>query len=140
VGLLRLEGWELRLADVIADAQDRPYVLGEWDCVRFSAACIEAMTGVDFWPALGGYKTKREALRIISRLGGDLRGAAAAVTGAEECPVSLAHRGDLMLYRDSTGEDHLAICTGARAAVLAPDGLWQIPILDPGLLCAWRIG
>ncbi len=138
--LIRNPGWESRLADVIAAAQDKPYVLGAHDCLRFSCACIAALTGVDYWPRFAGYTTKRQALVTIAKIAPSLGEAVSTVLEDRPLGRALARRGDIMLYRDPAGEDHLGVCFGARVGVLAPDGLLHVPLDNPGLLFAWRVG
>jgi hypothetical protein len=141
MGLLtRRADWPERLAEVVAQANDRPYVLGEWDCLRFSCAVIEAMTGHDYWPQFGGYKTKRQALVTIVRIAPTLGAAVTKVLEYASSSPLAARRGDLMLYRDSAGEDHLGIALGDTVAVLGPDGLLHVSLTDEGIQAAWRIG
>ena len=138
--LTRRADWPERLAEVVATATDKPYVLGRWDCLRFACACIEAMTGTDFWPRFAGsYKTHREALRAIILVARDLPTAIGNTLGVPPVPTLLAHRGDLVLYRDPAGE-HIGVCLGATVAVLGPDGLLHLPLTHDGLGPAWRIG
>jgi hypothetical protein len=136
--LIRRNDWPERLAEEVARAQDQPYVLGTWDCLRFSCACIESMTGVDYWPRFAGYSTRREALRTILLIAPTLGDAVTLVLGVPPQPPAFAGRGDVMLYND--GEDHLGICIGATVAVLGADHLAFVPRADPRLLHAWRIG
>jgi cell wall-associated NlpC family hydrolase len=141
MGLLtRRADWPERLAEVVAQANDRPYVLGEWDCLRFSCAVIDAMTGHDYWPRFDGYKTKRQALVTIARIAPTLGEAVTKVI--EQPPQSplMAQRGDLVLYRDRVREDHLGIALGATVAVLGPAGLIHGALTDAGMRHCWRIG
>lgn len=138
--LIRREDWPARLADAVASACRRPYVLGEWDCLRFSCECIAVMTGVDLWPRFAGYKTKRQALVTIARIAPTLGEAITAVLDVSPGPVLPARRGDIALYRDPTGEDHIGVVVGAHVAVLGPDGLLQVKLTDGGLVSAWRVG
>jgi hypothetical protein len=138
--LVRRQGWETRLATVIAMAQDQDYQLGVHDCLRFSCACIEALTGHDFWPRFAGYGNKRQALVTIARIAPSLGEAVSVVLGQAPGPVPAARRGDLLLYRDPLAEHHLGVGNGERVLVLADRGLWQVPLADPGLIAAWRIG
>jgi hypothetical protein len=61
------------------------------------------------------------------------------VTGIAPCSPLLARRGDLVLYRDQSGEDHLGVCNGAHVGVLGREGLLWLPLDDAGLRMAWRI-
>ena len=136
--LERVSGWPEKLAGVVATAQDQPYVLGVWDCLRFSCTCIRDMTGVDYWPRFEGYRTRREALVTIKKISKTLAGAVTKVLEIEPQEVVFSKRGDLVLYHD--GEDHLGICIGASVAVLGAEGLEYVPITDKRLMCSWSIG
>lgn len=140
MGLVRRrEDWPERLAETVAAARHAPYRLGEHDCLRFSCRCVEAMTGVDYWPRFAGYRTHRQALVAIARIAPTLGAAVTAVLGLPEQPPALARRGDLMLYQDAGGE-HLGICVGGDVAVLGPEGLAFVPIDHAGLRHCWGIG
>lgn len=138
--LMRSEHWPARLAAVVACAATRPYVLGEWDCLRFSCACIDAMTGVDLWPRFSGYRTKRQALVTIARIAPTLGEAITAVLAVPPQPVFLGRRGDIALYRDDAGEEHIGVVLGARVGVLGADGLLQVSLADVRLVSTWRVG
>ena len=138
--LTRRADWPERLADVVAAANSRPYVLGQWDCLRFACAAIEAMTDIDFWPRFAGsYKTRREALKTIILVARDLPAAITRTLGVPPAPTFSAQRGDLVLYADDHGE-HIGICLGPHVAVLGARGLVSIPVNAAGLGPAWRIG
>ena len=138
--LHRLEGWELRLNAVLDAARSRPYVLGEADCLRVACEVVAALTGVDFWPRFAGYTTKRGALVTIARVAPSLGEAVTATLGVPAQRVFAAWRGDLVLYRDQQGEDHLGVSIGPSVALTAPEGWLLISLAHPGLLCSWRVG
>lgn len=138
--LTRLEGWESRLATVIETARHRPYVLGEWDCLRLACAAVVALTGVDFWPQFAGYRSKRQALVTIARIAPSLGDAVGLTLGVSPSPPFGARRGDLALYRDALGEDHLGVVAGSRVMLTLDTGLTSVTLDDAGLLCAWRVG
>lgn len=137
--LIRRQDWPERLAEQVAAAQERAYELGAHDCWRFTCACIEAMTGVDFWPRFAGYRTKAQALRTIARIAPSLGQAVTVVLGADEQAPAMARRGDVLLYRDDEGE-HLGVCVGAAVAVLGPQGLEFVRLGHQGLRASWRVG
>lgn len=122
---------------VLDEAQDKPYKLGEHDCLRVACAVVQARTGVDYWPRFAGYKTKRQALAVIARIAPSLREAITLTLGTLELFPTMAQRGDLVLYHDV--EDHIGVCTGDKVAVLGPDGLVHIAITSPMLKAAWRV-
>lgn len=136
---MRREDWHIQLFNVVEAAQDQPYQLGTHDCLKFSCACIEAMTGRDYWPQFAGlYGDKREALKLISQYGRSFQDAVSGVLGQEPQPRLMSQRGDLVMYRDDGG-DHLGICCGATVALLADDGLHHVPLVHDGIVASWRI-
>lgn len=136
--LTRLEGWEARLPPVIEASRLQTYALGVHDCLIFTCACIEALTGVDFWPRFAGYRSKLSAYRVIRAIAPTLAEAVTVVLGQPPIMPALARRGDVALYRDA--EDHLGVCIGAEVAVLEPGGLAFVSLLHRGVILAWRIG
>ena len=136
--MTRTEGWEDRLLAVIEAARNKPYKLGEHDCLRVACQSVEALTGADLWPQFAGYATRREALATILQYGKTLPDAVTFVLGVDPVSVRLAQRGDVCHYVDA--EDHLGVCIGEYVAVLGPDGLALVPITSDALRCAWRIG
>ena len=138
--LLRLDGWEGRLADVVANAHSQPYRLGQWDCLRFTCSCVHALTGIDFWPEFAGsYTTRLEALRTIASKGKDLGKALTAVLRTDPEGMVHARRGDVVLYRNDDGE-HLGVCFGETVGVLSRSGLLYVSILDTHCISVWRVG
>lgn len=136
--LVRLEGWEGRLASALAAAEACPYVLGSHDCLRVACAAVEALTGRDFWPQFSGYRSKRQALTVIARFGRTLGDAVGNVLDLRASPPLMARRGDIVLYRDR--EHHLGVCTGPRVVVTHEAGLLHIPLDHAGVLNCWRVG
>ena len=135
----RIEGWEGRLAAVIDAACCTPYVLGQHDCFRLACEAVNALTGVDHWPAWAGrYHTPREALRLLAENGGSFTAAFTQLFGVEPSAPNTAQRGDVLEYRDATGQQHLGVCVGAHVALLGEQGLAFQRLRD----CAhvWRIG
>ena len=141
MGLLtRRPDWPERLATAVEAARGKPYVLGENDCLRLACAAVEALTGEDFWPRFAGYKTHRQALVTIARIAPSLGEAVTATLGVPPIRVFGAWRGDIMLFRDDRGEDHLGVALGRNVLVMAAEGSLHIGLDHPGLVCAWRVG
>jgi hypothetical protein len=122
---------------IIADAETKPYKLGEHDCLRVACQVVAARVGIDYWPRFAGYKTKRQALARIASIAPSLREAITKTLGIHEVLPTLAQRGDIVLYRDV--EEHIGVCMGENVVVLGPDGLVRIKITSPMLLAAWRL-
>jgi cell wall-associated NlpC family hydrolase len=137
---MRLDGWESRLMAVVAAAQGQPYVLGQNDCLRLACASVEALTGIDHWPRFVGYKTKRQARVTIAKIAHSLGEAVTATLGVSPKSTLCARRGDIVLFRDEQGEDHLGVCIGREVTLTAPDGVVTVGIDDPRLICSWRVG
>lgn len=137
---MRLDGWESRLAAVIEAAQHTPYVLGENDCLRVACAAVEVLTGVDYWPRFAGYKTRRQALMTIAKIAPSLGEAVTATLGVPPSPTFSAQRGDLVLFREPSGEDHLGVCIGREVTLTSDEGIITAALDDPRILCSWRIG
>lgn len=137
---MRLDGWESRLAAAIDAAQGKPYVLGTNDCLRLACASVEALTGIDYWPRFAGYKTHRQALVTIARIAPTLGEAVTATLGVAPASTLSAQRGDIVLFRDEAGQDHLGVCVGREVVLMACEGTITTCINDARLLCSWRIG
>lgn len=136
---MRAQGWESRLAGVLEQARAKPYELGVHDCFRTACAVVAALTGVDRWPEFAGrYRTERESRRVLAAHGRTFRAAFDGFFGAPAIDVKLARRGDIAAWADPDGEQHLAVVDGARAWVLGPGGLLEVPLL--ACSCAWRVG
>lgn len=136
---MRLDGWEKRLADIVEAARAHPYQLGQHDCFRLACAVVEALTGVDHWPAWEGkYTTKREALALIAQYGSTFTDAATKLFDVEPIAMNFAHRGDIAEIVDPSGEKHLGVVIGAHVVALGEKGVAFLP--RSACRHAWRIG
>jgi hypothetical protein len=136
-GPTRLPGWELRLAEAIEDARDRPFRWGRHDCATFAFDLRRDLAGGHDVAALwrGRYTTARGAVRVMRRLGWQSLEAAGRDLLGEPLPsVPLAQRGDLVLAGTGLG---FGVCLGARVAGIAPEGLVLAPLSSCAF--AWRI-
>lgn len=116
--MARLPDWEQRLSDFLVKHEQRPFEWGQWDCILFACAAVEAMTGHD---AAAEYRGRysdevgaREALREIGQ-GTLLRTVDANFA---RTPVSYALRGDLVWHAGCVG-----VCLGRSAAFLTDPAL-----------------
>jgi cell wall-associated NlpC family hydrolase len=138
--MARRPDWPERLAAAVDAARGKPYVLGENDCLRLACAAVQALTDDDYWPRFAGYKTKRQALARIARVAPSLGEAVTSTLGVSPSPTASAWRGDIVLFRDERGEDHLGVCLGRQVVLMAAEGTLLMGREHPGLLCSWRIG
>jgi len=136
---MRLQGWESRLAQIIAEAQSRPYQLGVHDCFRVACQVVHALTGVDRWTEFSGYTTEREALHRLAGYGSSFLAAGDRFFAcAHERRAVLARRGDVVAYQDAIGKWHLGVCDGGRFCALGTDGLVWHPLRSAA--ACWRVG
>lgn len=63
-------GWGVRLSNYIMENRDKPFVWGQRDCVLFAAGAYERIHGIDLAKDFRGYRTEKEARRIIRQFGG----------------------------------------------------------------------
>ncbi len=148
MSLKRIEGWEGRLADFVAQATPRPFQWGTWDCCLMPCDAAMLVAGVDpAAPFRGKYSTELGARRALKRFAGG--GLAATLDkifrdlGAPEVPVSFARRGDLGIITDPevlTGglDAMMALCLGRDVGVMTEEGLRFLPLSR--VARAWAIG
>jgi hypothetical protein len=141
--MLRLPGWEDRLAAYLAAVRGEAFAWGAHDCAQVAARWVRELTGVDVSSRFGHYATESEAMQIVTTAGG----LAALATSALGEPVSptFARRGDIVLISRPAAllgddwEGSLGICEGARAACVRDPGIAFLPLLKTCTL-AWRVG
>lgn len=136
----RPEDWPARLDLFFKEAQTRSFAWGQHDCALWAADWLLVLGYPDALGDLRGrWSSHLGAARLLKRLGGlgTATGCRLAAIGVQTVSVAFARRGDLVLIRPSRGLDGLSICTGSRAACLAPQG---ITFLDKAKASvAWRI-
>lgn len=122
---MRIENWSKRLADEIEAARGKSFEYGTFDCCIFAFDCVIAITGEDKAAELRGYKSKTEALKIISRYG-SLEAMVTALLG-EPKHIAFAKRGDVVLSIIDEGEEPgafgIGICEGIRSWFVSFSGL-----------------
>lgn len=127
--------WTQLLDNYVEASRSREFEWGELDCVTFAANWKCLATGVDpiaEWR--GTYKTERQALALIVRLGcKDLEALATRLFG-EPDPLGpkFAGRGDIVFAQDALG-----VSLGARGAFLSLDKLVFLPARD--FKTVWKV-
>lgn len=125
---MRRPDWLARLNATVQAARGREFRIGEFDCVRFAAECVEAMTGRSFDLPYTDPRSAVVALRnglepqVTARLG--------------EPSPGLPKRGDVCLVETDDGEG-LGISMGSFLYVPKDKGLGAHPITDA--LRHWRV-
>jgi hypothetical protein len=141
VRVIRRDGWDVRLRDLIEAARDRPFEYGVHDCSTFAMLELpKALSGEEFRGRIGvEWADEKEAMALL-----DDRGLEYYVTRAFGEPVQgwrRGRRGDIAMVNPSplTGNlPLLAVIVGAVAAVPAPDGLAFVKA--DRLEKVWRLG
>jgi hypothetical protein len=130
--LVRLPDWEPLLAAYVAASRDTVYRLGKRDCARFAVGGVEAVTGVDIWPAdLDGYTSQRGMVRAIRRMGWQSLDDAATALLGPSIPALAAHSGDVV----SDGQA-LGLMTPSGPVALSEAGF----VAMGGIARAWPVG
>lgn len=136
---MRREDWPDRLAAIVEQARDVPFLWGSHDCVHWAISVAEELTGAPFGPALPEYGSATGAMRVLRGMGFD--GLLEAVTHhlGPQMPVPMAQRGDLLLIpTDVEGWPFaLGVCLGSFAATPGENGLTFVPI--GRAVAAWRV-
>ena len=135
----RFPDWEVRLGYYLESAEAKRFRYGTFDCCKFAAGAVEAMTGVDLMEGFV-YDNARSAKALMPK---GLLPIFSQVMGKFGCPQvkpTFAQRGDLVMgfvaYRPAIGIIGL---DGRRAHfVLRPKGLSGFPVSVCEM--AWRVG
>lgn len=133
---MRHSDWSLRLAKLLRESQDKPFIWGEFDCCLFVSDCAVAVCGVDPAEAYRGrYKTEVGAKRALIKIHGSIEAAFDACF--ERIDPALVQRGDIITYKDDDGL--------SAAAVSWSNGFWAA-LRDGGVgriecepVAAWRV-
>lgn len=136
--LVRIEGWEGRLTDVVEDARRRPFVWGEHDCFTFACNAVRALTLFDVNEFKGKYDDERGALKLMHKHGHNMREAFDWFFGRGRLPVQFARRGDICLAELIDGRSALLVCIGQRCCGPDESGMVFHPTMS--MSAVWRIG
>lgn len=133
--LIRLPGWEHRLAIEIATSLNMPFAWHDNDCCSFCARCVSAVTRTDLFEIFrGSYRGRTSAIRALKQHGG-IVAICDALLG-DRRPKLTAQRGDVLLV--TTGEqDAIAICYGRNGLMPGPLGLIERP--QHAWIACWKI-
>lgn len=65
---MRIEGWETRLSDYIAECRNKEFQYGVFDCVIFASDAVNLMTGIDpIYEGRGQYTDLRGGLELLKK-------------------------------------------------------------------------
>lgn len=158
-GLRRFDQWPELLAAFIAQHENTRFEWGRFDCALFAADAIHIMTGVDLatdfrWQYATALSATRKMQKFLTQINADhpeinadgkgllekVAEKIAAAHGMEEVVVSLAARGDVVLFDTEEHGPALGIIdmSGVQGVFASAAGVEQIPATE----CrrAWRVG
>ena len=141
VQVVRRDGWDVRLRDMIEAARTKPFEYGVHDCCTLAMLELpRALSGEDFHGRIGmEWTNEAEAMALL-----DDRGLEYLVTRAFGDPVDgwkNGRRGDIAMVMPSPATGNmplLGVILGLMAAVPAPAGLAFIKA--DRLEKVWRLG
>jgi hypothetical protein len=132
--LERQPGWPLHLEHAIERARGQAFDWTGHNCATFAADCVAAITGVRLH---GRFAALMATERRARAFGPALAARVDDVLGAaRRVPPRLAQRGDVVLVDVHPGPA-LAVCVGAKAAAVSPEGLVFVGM--EAVRCAWHI-
>lgn len=132
---MRIEGWEGRLAQYIADAKEIPFSWEAHNCAFWAAYWVKDCTGQDFVSDWIGQFASEEEAHTLMQSRGYSQVADIADAHLEIKPVMLAQRGDLVMHPITGG---LGICSGRLSYFPGPEGLLET--LTSECPRAWKVG
>jgi len=132
--MARIDGWEVRLNDVIDAALHEPFVWGQQDCSLFAAKCADAVNGTSIEAKhRGRYKTLRGATGRMKRLGG-CEGVLRS-EGFVKVLTLFAQRGDIVIINQE-GREAMGVINGGKIVAASHDGLVFLPMTEA--VGVWR--
>lgn len=139
----RRSDWLERFAEYLKRSRTLPFVWGQRDCALFVCDAVLEMTGIDMAAAARGqYDSEETATAFLSACGGLEQYAytIASDNGLDEIPLTLARRGDVVLWRQPEVGSTLGIVglDGVYALFASPFGLGKQKVRN--CTTAWRVG
>jgi hypothetical protein len=136
--------WQARLVAYVVPMMSAPFSPGRVDCALFAAGGVKAMTGKDFARGFRGYRTLRAGLKKLREKGfADHVALAAArlpeVTHEGQPAPAMAQVGDVAVVETEEGPA-LGLVQGEAVYVMGPAGLGLVPLTDPRVIRAFRVG
>ena len=129
----RAVNWEEVWSSFMMGARKTPFVWGESDCMIFAGENVLILTGVDLVSShKGKYSTEREAIAYLKKAGYD-RPVDMVASHLEEVSVSMAQRGDLVMYQGNLG-----VCMAGLSLFKGEKETELVRTLDCSR--AWKVG
>ena len=137
--LRRAQDWPERLAGLIEQRREQPFVWGEHDCCTLAADAVLMLTGVDPIARLRGtYASEAEAEALLNAHDGmeAMVASLSAAAGLGDCHPGFVQRGDVALVENGNALA-MGVVTGDAVAVPGPDGMAFLPLTT--ILRAWSV-
>jgi hypothetical protein len=121
---------DIKLQQLFADWQNRPFEWGYSDCCQLAADAVRRLHGIEP-PTVAPYETIRGALRVVHDFGG-YQGIIKAA-GLRQVQLQAAQRGDIAIVRVPVEEGQsgfgssMAVVTGINAHTTGKHGLVAVP-------------
>lgn len=133
---MRRHDWPERLAEFIEARRHAPFAWGLNDCASFAADAAAEQRWDD---PLAELRNDRRGALAALRYEHEIGGMRAALTRAlgEPKAVTLACRGDVLLFVNDEGRDTLAVCLGEQMAGPGVERLAFAPL--PSDAAAWSV-
>ena len=138
----RIEGWEKRLAESMAQVMSWRYELGRHDCIAMACSAIEALTGEKLFARyFGKYSCEQGAAIQLARAADFERPYLTnAVSNILRLPtenIKLAQRGDIVEWRIEE-EPHIGVALHTEAIGFGKNGAYCVP-MNQCIHC-WKVG
>ena len=139
--MTRYEDWPQRLGAFLDNAGTHIFQPGLWDCVLFTCAGVEAITGVDHSEVWAGFYSNRDEAEELLQIRGfqDLAEATSHTLGEPLPSPLMSQRGDVVLFMTEEGPAlGIVSLTGMHIACVGIDGsVTRRPLSDA--LTGWRV-
>lgn len=141
VTVVRRDGWDIRLRELVDAARQRPFEYGVHDCSTFATLEVpRALSGEDYRGRIGAeWKNEAEAMALLEDK--SLETLVSNAFGAAIDGWKFARRGDIGLFHASAVPGNLpvlGVVIGAMVACPAPIGLTFLRA--DRLEKVWRLG
>lgn len=136
--ITRFPDWELRLGDYLESSEAKRFRYGTFDCCKFAAGAVIAMTGVDLMDGFQ-YDNARSAKVLMPKGLIPIFSQVMQKFGCAQVKPTFARRGDLIAgfvsYKPAIG---IVGLDGRRAHFVLRKGLAGFPVSVCEM--AWRVG
>lgn len=128
----RLPDWPKRLSEFLKERSKTPFEWGKNDCMSFTCAAFEAVTGVNHFAPYSDYSCEESAKRMLDQHRGVI-GIIDSCLGLGRRDILSAGRGDIVIVKMPDIMGGVVDDSGQKIALVTKDGLIRVPLTK-----AWR--